>query len=195
MSRQGLSASQDPCVALLLGHHRRVDECRSRLVEVVDSCRDTYGATAVRKILEEVLATLGEDPTSVQPLKPLVAVLGLSDCATGWVGVLIRPSGQTTLHVGSALAALVEQVREQEQLALISLCVASRRDEAKAWLLSRPTVEVMEAIAPAGTPSEQRQALAAAGLTTPVMYSGMGFVVAELLVSCFAALEAARRCS
>jgi hypothetical protein len=128
---------------------------------------------------------------STSPLAPPVAVFGLSRCDVGWLGVLVRPSRQTSLHLGSTLQGLVEQVREQESLGAVGLADAEHPD-AVAWLSTRPTLQVVETAATAGTRAQRRELLAAAGAIIPMMYGGMGFGEDELLAACEAAVEAAR---
>lgn len=171
-----------------IGHHRCVDEWRSELAELLARGRSTYGEAELREVLEEVLEELAQAPQSAPPLTPPISVLGISACDAGWVGVLVRPTGQTTLHVGSSLVGLTEQVRDQETLGAVGICAASRQHEADAWLRARPTVEVLNVL----DPDTDSQTIEAAGLTLPPMYTGMGFAQEELRIAGAAVIAASR---
>ncbi|HWU33549.1 MAG TPA: hypothetical protein VN108_11790, partial [Marmoricola sp.] len=171
-----------------IGHHRRVDEWRSELAELLARGRSAYGDAEVREFLKDALEGLARVQPSVQPLAPLIAVLGVSACDAGWVGVLVRPSGRTTLHVGSSLIGLIEQVRDQETLGAVGLWAGARTDEAAVWLNARLTVEAVEVV----DPDAASEALESAGLTLPAMYSGMGFELEELRIAGAAVIAASR---
>lgn len=165
-----------------------MDQWRSELDEVVRAGCESYGTEAVLGVLGEIAAELAAGSPAVAVLMPSVAVLGLSACDAGWVGVLVRPSGQTSLHVGGSLVGLVEQVRDQETLGGVGVQSGGRAAEVAAWLLTRPTVGVVEV----EDADARAEALVAAGLAVPTMYSGMGFTEGELLVACAAVVEVAR---
>lgn len=158
------------------------------LDEVVARGRELHGVTDVREALEEVLANLVDEPTTAQPLTPVIPVLGVSACDDGWVGVLVRPSGHTTLHVGCSLVRMIEQVRDQETLGAVGVVAGSRRVEVTEWLHTRPTVAVFEVV----DPDTRSERLVAAGLTLPAMYGGMGFAEEQLRAAGAAVLEGVR---
>lgn len=174
-------------------HDRRVDSWRADLDELVARARSADRDGELRQALEEVLADL-ESQTAIVELAPPVALLGLAPCAAGWVGVLIRPTGRTSLHVGGSLAGVVEQVREQEQLGGVAL-VHAEREDAVDWIRTRPTIEVLAASAEDGTTAARRDRIVGAGLTVPPMFAGMGFAEAELLAACEAVIKAAHHWS
>lgn len=161
---------------------------QTELEELVERGRTSDGTEAVLEVLREMIARLVADAPASSPLMPSVAVLGLGACDAGWVGVLVRPSGRTSLHVGASLVGLVEQVRDQETLGVVGLRPGGRAAEVAAWLRTQPTVEVVEVEGVDARP----EALAAAGLVVPAMYSGMGFTEGELLSACAAAVQGAR---
>ena len=164
-------------------------EWRLELDDLIARGREMYGDDEVRDALTDVLEGLGSD--SMGQLRPPVAVLGVRSCAAGWVGVLVRPSGHTTLHLGATLAVLVEQVREQESLGAVGLADATGQSEAIEWLQTRPTVDVVEVSGSEGDAAARRAALASKGVTVPPFYAGMGFAEEDLLAACEAASEAA----
>ena len=165
-----------------------MDEWRAELDGLVSRGRELYGDDRVREVLAGAVEGISSEEAG--PLRPVVAVLGVSPCESGWVGVLIRPTGQTSLHIGSRLGALVEQVREQESVGAVALPVSSAED-ADPWLRSRPTVEVVEV----PLADEQRRSARDSGITVPSMYPGMGFVEDDLLTACAVGVEAALRFS
>ena len=59
--------------------------------------------------------------TTPSPLAPAAPVLGVDACPAGWVGVLLRPAGPMTVHVAASITALVEQVRESEEPAVVAI--------------------------------------------------------------------------
>jgi len=147
------------------------------------------GDAALRAALEDALARLSTSD-EVVALTPTVAVLGLERCAAGWVGVAIRPTGRTTLHVGADLLGLIEQVQDQEELGAVGL-----RPGESAQLHLGPTVVVLEVARDPAFVADPRSWLAAAGMTVPAMYSGLGFEEGDLLDACLSACVAAQRCS
>lgn len=168
-----------------MGHHRGVSDWRRELDDLIARGRRLIGDAAVEVALAEHLES-PDDAAAEAPLAPSVAVLGISACASGWVGVLVRPTSQTTLHVGSALVSVVEQVRDQTDLGIIGLHAGSRRAEVDAFLAAHPTVVVVEVAAS----DANSEALCTQGLTLPAMYSGMGFDGTDLAQAGAAVLHA-----
>lgn len=161
-----------------------MDDWRTRLEDLINDARARIGDDAVRTALEDALERLAAPSPDVAPLAPAVAVLGVVACAGGWLGVLLRPSGQTTLHLGSAIVSLVEQVREQETLGAVGISVpVDRSAEVQAWRQSHPSVGIVDVGA-------ERSGV---GVTVPAMYSGMGFDESDLLEACGVAGVIARR--
>lgn len=169
------------------------DDWQRRLADVLAEGVEAQGPEAVRAALVAEIAALGATSAPAQ-LVVDVPVLGVGDCAAGWVAVLLRPSGPATVHVGRSIAALVEQVREAGDLAVVAVgprvdSSAPKIAEADAWVRTRPTVSVLGIRA--GVPA-RRTDLEAAGLVPPGWYAGSGFDEEDLLEACAAALVAAR---
>lgn len=184
MTREPSFARVEPSV-VDIGHHRRVDDWRADLRDLVTRARSSHSDADIREVFEGALA---DGPGLAPTLAPSVAVLGVAACASGWVGVLVRPSGQTTLHVGSSLVGLVEQVRDQETLGAVRVAPGSRQREVVAWLRTRPTVGV----ALIDRPQADFPSFAQTGLVLPPMYSGMGFDEEDLRLAGAAVIEAAQ---
>lgn len=102
-------------------HDRPVLDWREELENVVRMGRATAGDATVRQALETVLAGLVADPDPASPLTPPIAVLGVDGCRGGWVGVLMKPDGRTTLHVGKTIVGIVEHIREQDELGVVAI--------------------------------------------------------------------------
>lgn len=168
-------------------HDRAVQGWRAELEELVARGRASVGHDEVRAALSDALENLVDRPVR---LTPSVPVLGLSSCDAGWLGVLLRPDGLTSLHLGSSIVGVVEQVREHESLGAVGLAGTGGEDAA-AWLATRPTVQVVEVAELDGTPEVRRDRLMTAGLAIPPMFAGLGFAESDLLAACEAAVAAA----
>jgi predicted RNase H-like nuclease len=96
-----------------------VDQWRVELAELVRRGRAGLGDDAVREGLADALELIGE--AAPTPLRPPVVVLGVDGCKGGWVGVLVRPNGRTTLHTSTSIASLVEHIRQQEALGVVAI--------------------------------------------------------------------------
>ena len=90
--------------------------------QLADSIRRAVGAVGVDEVRDAVDALLlDETPGGSTPLTPPVAVLGVDGCKAGWVGVLVRPEGPTSLHVASKVVAMVEQIRGEIELGVVAI--------------------------------------------------------------------------
>jgi len=176
-------------------HDRRVDpvEWRARLELLVGEALSAESADVVRDALQEEIDRLAGTNAPAQ-LVVDVPVIGVVDCAAGWVAVQLRPSGPATVHVGRSIGAVVEHVREAGDLDVVAIgkragTPEARTSEVDAWVRTRPTVSVL-AVTPAA--AARRADLEAAGLVPPAWYAGSGFDEEDLLEACAAALTALR---
>jgi len=98
----------------------RVDpvEWRARLEVLVGEALNADSADVVRAALQDEIDRLPGPPASLAPAAP---VLGVDGCRAGWVGVVLRPHGPPTVHVGASVAAMVEQIREGGDLAVVAI--------------------------------------------------------------------------
>lgn len=88
------------------------------LDEATRAAAAAHGIDVVRARVERVLADRGDaSPVLDVP----VPVLGVDGCAAGWVGVLLRPGAPPSVHHASDVAALVEQVRESVEPAVVGI--------------------------------------------------------------------------
>jgi hypothetical protein len=171
-----------------------MNDWQRRLAELLAEGVEAQGPEAVRSALVAGIEDLDASSAPV-PLVVDVPVLGVVDCAAGWVAVRLRPSGPATVHVGGSLGGLVEHVREAGDLAVVAIVRHAGSSspevaEAEAWVRMRPTVAVL-AVAAGDVPA-RRTDLEAAGLVPPAWYPGSGFDEADLLEACVAAWAAAR---
>jgi hypothetical protein len=169
------------------------EDWNDRLAGLLDEGVAALGREAVRKALDAEIDKLGRS-AGPAPLVVEVPVLGVVDCAAGWVAVRLRPSEPATVHVGGSVSALVEHVREAGDLAVVAIgkragSSGPKVAEVDAWVRTRPTVSVLAV--PAGVPP-RRADLEAEGLVPPAWYSGSGIDEEGLLQACAAAWAAAR---
>lgn len=95
------------------------DGWRTRLTRLLDEAVATHGIDAVQDALGRELERIA--PVTPAPLLVDRPVLGVDGCPGGWVGVLLRPDGPPTVHAGATVTALVEQVREAGDLAVVAI--------------------------------------------------------------------------
>ncbi|WP_183406972.1 DUF429 domain-containing protein [Nocardioides marmorisolisilvae] len=99
-----------------------VDDWGRDLRDLITRGRDAYGAGEVLGVLQREVAslTLGLDglPPVLQADRP---VLGVDACVAGWVGVLLGHDARLTVHVASTISALVAQVREGADVAVVAI--------------------------------------------------------------------------
>jgi hypothetical protein len=122
--------------------------------------RDSLGDAAVADALAAAVESLA--PVEVPTFKPPVPVLGTAPCASGVIGVLVRPGGQVTVHVARAADALLDHVADQ---------------------LDEPGLVVLAA---GHVPGDAEERVAGAGLRLPPWYSGSGFERADLVAASYA---------
>ncbi len=99
-----------------------MDTWAEQLRLLVSRGLDEQPAAALADLLDaeaDRVRALGDD--RVEPLCPEAPVLGVDACRGGWVGVLLAPSGRSTVHVGATIGALVEQAREVADVAVVAI--------------------------------------------------------------------------
>lgn len=184
-----------------------IDDWRHRLAELLTEAVETVGADQVRAALRDEAERL--DGTSSPPTLAVDRpVLGVTACASGWVGVLLAPDARPAVLQSGSLAALVELATESAALAVVAIGVPGD-PEADAWVRSGPGPEVIE-VRPgtsfaqlAGAPIEpqeddphgvaaRRAALGSVGLDAPMWMRGVGFGEDDLLDACAVAWTAVR---
>jgi predicted RNase H-like nuclease len=95
---------------------------RADLARAVQHGLDSEGHDAVAAALHGQAAALAAHPDApVEPFAPEAPVLGVDACRAGWVGVLLGPTGRATVHVGSTIRALVDQVQENAEIAVVAI--------------------------------------------------------------------------
>ena len=99
-----------------------VEDWGRDLRELITRGQSTHGTAEVLSLLQREVAslTLGMDapPPVLHASRP---VLGVDACVAGWVGVLIGPDGRLTVHVAGTIEALVSQVREGADVAVVAI--------------------------------------------------------------------------
>ncbi|MFL6022049.1 MAG: DUF429 domain-containing protein [Marmoricola sp.] len=99
-----------------------VEDWGRDLRDLITRGQTYHGTAEVLAILQHEIAsmTLGLDapPPVLQASQP---VLGVDACVAGWVGVLLGPDGRLTVHVASSITALVGQVREGADVAVVAI--------------------------------------------------------------------------
>jgi len=99
-----------------------VDDWGRDLRDLIARGESYHGTAEVLAVLQREVAslTLGMDaPPPV--LHAGLPVLGVDACVVGWVGVLLGPDGRPTVHVASSIEALVAQVREGADVAVVAI--------------------------------------------------------------------------
>jgi predicted RNase H-like nuclease len=93
---------------------------RRRLSDLLAEGVAVQGDEPVRAAL---LAEIDRLAAASSPAQLVVdrPVLGVDACRAGWVAVQLRPSGPPTAHAGASIGALVEQVRESGDLAVVAV--------------------------------------------------------------------------
>jgi hypothetical protein len=147
------------------------DDWRADLADAVASGLRAEGLDVVRSALAAEAEALRVHPDApVESLCPDVALLGVSPCDSGHLGVLLQPDGRLSLHVARSRTLLLDQVRETVEPKVVT--------------------DVPDS---SGTTAERREALRLAGLTVPGWFSGSGFTESELLDACAALVAGVRR--
>jgi len=81
-----------------------------------------HGVADVLAVLQREVAslTLGMEtpPPVLHAERP---VLGVDACVAGWVGVLLGADGRLTVHVAGSISALIAQVREGAEVAVVAI--------------------------------------------------------------------------
>ena len=99
-----------------------VEDWGRDLRELIARGQSHHGPDEVLAVLQREVAslTLGMDaaPPVLHARQP---VLGVDACVAGWVGVLLGPDGRLTVHVASTIEALVAQVREGADVAVVAI--------------------------------------------------------------------------
>jgi predicted RNase H-like nuclease len=99
-----------------------VDDWGRDLRELITRGQDDHGSVEVLALLQREVASLtlgmGAPPPVLHADRP---VLGVDACVAGWVGVLLGGDGRLTVHVAGSIAALVTQVREGADVAVIAV--------------------------------------------------------------------------
>jgi predicted RNase H-like nuclease len=99
-----------------------VEDWGRDLRELIARGQTNHGAAEVLAVLQREVAsmTLGMEapPTTLTSAHP---VLGVDACVAGWVGVLLGPDGRLTVHVAGSIQALVSQVREGADVAVVAI--------------------------------------------------------------------------
>jgi predicted RNase H-like nuclease len=102
--------------------HVSVEDWGRDLRELIARGRGAHGNAEVLGVLQREVAslTLGTDapPALLNASRP---VLGVDACLTGWVGVLLGPDARPTVHVAGSVEALVAQVREGADVAVVAI--------------------------------------------------------------------------
>jgi predicted RNase H-like nuclease len=82
---------------------------------------EEHGHAAVAAETARVLDALAGGASAAVPVEVPCPVLGVDACAGGWVGVLLRPGGAVSVHLGATIATLVGQVRDTVDLRVMAL--------------------------------------------------------------------------
>ena len=161
-----------------------------------------------------------DPPAEPTPIEITAPVLGVDDCAAGWVGALLAPGlPRPQLYAADTIASLVETVMESWPVAVVAIdrsagltdgdTRAAKDLEVEAWVRTRPPAHVLnvhaetcfarmagEPIAaskktPEGIDARMAQ-LARHGIARPSVLSDSGFAADDVLEACAAAWTAAR---
>jgi predicted RNase H-like nuclease len=99
-----------------------VDDWGRDLRDLIARGQSDHGSADVLAVLQREVAslTLGMDgpPPVLHASRP---VLGVDACVAGWVGVLLGAEGRVTVHVAGSIEALVAQVREGADVAVVAI--------------------------------------------------------------------------
>ncbi|MEO5743701.1 MAG: hypothetical protein ABIQ53_03795 [Terracoccus sp.] len=164
--------------------------------------RADLGAAVARGMAEEgwdaVVDALGEQAEQlavhpdapIEPLTPDAPVLALIGCESGRLGVLVGADGRVSVHLGRATAAVLDQVRENTEPALLVFTGDIGAEAAGRSDVATETVDPYEGSA---SLEERRESLRLAGLEAPGWFSGSGFTESELLDACGAVVVAVGR--
>lgn len=99
-----------------------VDDWGRELRDLIARGQIYHGTAEVVALLQREVAslTLGTDapPPVLHASHP---VLGVDACVAGWVGVLLGQDARLTVHVASTIEALVSQVREGADIAVVAI--------------------------------------------------------------------------
>lgn len=162
---------------------------REALANAVASGLAEDGFLAVSGALSDQYAGLAEHPDApIDPLTPQVAVLAVTGCETGRLGVLLGTDARLSVHLGRTTSAIIDQVQESTEIGLLVFAGEADTDVRGGF--------ATEVVAPYDGPAdlaERREFLRLAGLTTPAWFSGSGFTEAELLDACGAVVVAVGR--
>jgi predicted RNase H-like nuclease len=98
------------------------DDWRRELAALVARGLASYSSAEVAAALRRAAVSLAAgSEAEVEPLRPPAPVLGVDACRGGWVGVLLRPDGRATVHLAATIGALVDQVWEFVDVAVVAI--------------------------------------------------------------------------
>jgi predicted RNase H-like nuclease len=99
-----------------------VDDWGRDLRELIARGQNDHGILEVLAVLQREVASLtlgmGAPPPVLHADRP---VLGVDACLAGWVGVLLGADGRVTVHVAGSISALLAQVREGAEVAVVAI--------------------------------------------------------------------------
>lgn len=99
-----------------------VDDWGRELQALIAKGETYHGTAEVLAVLQREVASLAlgldEPPPVLHASRP---VLGVDACVAGWVGVLLGQDARLTVHVASTIEALVHQVREGADVAVVAI--------------------------------------------------------------------------
>lgn len=98
------------------------EDWERELRDLVFRGQTEIGTPEVLAVLQREVASLALGAEALPPvLHASRPVLGVDACVAGWVGVLLGPDGRLTVHVASGIEALVAQVREGADVAVVAV--------------------------------------------------------------------------
>jgi len=166
---------------------------RAELGALIARGVDEAGREAVLAALSDEAEVIAAEP-AVDQWDAVAPVLGVSGCASGWVGVLLVPGTRPATQVAGTLTSLVDHVRHEVALAVLAIGrtpggrYADACDtDALAWCRSGAEISCIEVRTEASL-----AALTRTGIATPAWFRGSGFTEAELKAACAAAWTGAR---
>ena len=144
------------------------DDWRSDLEAAVARGLAQDGPDSVGEALRAAADSLAAHPDAeVDPWCPPVPILGVVECASGSLGVLLNTDGRVSVHLAATYDALIEQVQTSAEQGFV-------------------VAEAETTVVP------DRDELYRAGIVAPGWYSGSGFTEDDLLSACGVLLTAPR---
>jgi predicted RNase H-like nuclease len=101
-----------------------VEDWGRDLRELIARGQVDHGPAELLAVLQREVASLTLGVESLPPvLHASRPVLGVDACVAGWVGVLLGADARLTVHVAAGIEALVAQVREGADVAVVAIDV------------------------------------------------------------------------